>query len=120
MRVDVYGIKSCDTCRKARKWLEAQGVDYQWIDLREQPPARATIEKWLGAVGAQALVNRRSTTWRGLAEDRRPGLDSPEILDLLLLSPTLIKRPLFERDGTGGVEYRVGFGDAQREWLLRQ
>lgn len=120
MNLRVHGIKSCETCRKARKWLDEQGVEYEWTDLREYPPERATIEQWLGAVGAEALVNRRSTTWRGLAEDRRPGLDSQEIVDLLLESPTLIKRPLFERAEKGGVEYRVGFGQAQRKWLLQR
>ncbi len=120
MSLRVHGIKSCDTCRKARKWLDEQGIEYEWTDLRGDPPERSAVERWLGTVGAESLVNRRSTTWRGLVEDRRPGLDSPEIVDLLLESPTLIKRPLFERAGKGGLEYRVGFGDAQREWLLQQ
>ncbi|MEX0914651.1 MAG: Spx/MgsR family RNA polymerase-binding regulatory protein [Wenzhouxiangellaceae bacterium] len=117
MRINVYGIKSCDTCRKARKWLEAQGIDAQWTDLREQPPARATLEQWLSAVGAEALVNRRSATWRGLDEQQRPALDSPELSATLLEHPTLIKRPLFERVDENHGEFRVGFDDAVRQWL---
>lgn len=114
MSLLVHGIMSCDTCRKARKWLAGEGLTHQWIDLRESRPSSADVRRWLDAVGADALVNRRSTTWRGLAEADRPGLDSPAVVDLLVEHPALIKRPLFERAG----EFRVGFGDAQRQWLL--
>ncbi|HMB37580.1 MAG TPA: Spx/MgsR family RNA polymerase-binding regulatory protein [Wenzhouxiangellaceae bacterium] len=114
MRVDVFGIQSCDTCRKARKWLAGQELDFRWVDLRETAPPRADIERWLSAIGAEALVNRRSTTWRGLDEAERQKLDSAAGIDLLLEYPTLIKRPLFER----GDEVRAGFGDVQRQWLL--
>lgn len=121
MSVRIIGIKSCDTCRKARKWLEEQGIDYQWIDLREQPPARGTLEKWLKAVGAEALVNRRSATWRGLDEQQRPTLDSPNLANtlpaILLEHPTLVKRPLFERPDSNDAEVRVGFDAAVRQWL---
>jgi len=109
----VYGIKSCDTCRKARRWLEAAGVDFAWIDLRDDTPDPATLQRWLDAVGAERLVNRRSATWRGLDKRRRPALDAPALADTLLEYPTLIKRPVFER--AGGI--RVGFGDDQRRWL---
>lgn len=113
MSLKIHGIKSCDSCRKTRKWLTDQGLAYQWIDLREAPPSPADVKRWLDALGAEALVNRRSTTWRGLSEADRPALDSPGVVDLLVERPTLIKRPLFERDG----EFRTGFGDDQRQWL---
>jgi len=116
MRLDVFGIQSCDSCRKARKWLADQGLAFRWVDLRECPPSRSDIERWLGAVGAETLVNRRSTTWRNLDEAERPALDSPAVVDLLVNYPTLIKRPLFERDG----EFRTGFDDAGRQWLQQQ
>lgn len=114
MRLRVHGIQSCDTCRKARKWLLDAGLEHQWIDLRESRPARADVERWLDAVGPGGLVNRRSTTWRALTEAERPEPESPAEVDLLVEHPTLIKRPLFERQG----EFRTGFGDAQRQWLL--
>lgn len=116
MRVDVSGIQSCDTCRRARKWLAEQGLDFQWVDLRESAPSRDDVERWLGAIGAGALVNRRSTTWRQLDEAERPALDSPAVIDLLVEHPTLIKRPLFER----GDEVRTGFDEARRQWLLQK
>jgi len=113
MTLRVRGIKACDTCRKAGKWLAAQGLEFEWIDLRESPLCRVEVARWLDALGAETLVNRRSTTWRSLEKAERPALDSPATADLLVEHPTLIKRPLFERDG----EFRVGFGDAQRQWL---
>lgn len=115
MTLRIHGIKSCDTCRKARKWLDEHGLEHAWSDLREAPPAAGDVQRWLDAVGADALVNRRSTTWRGLDEDDRPALDSPAVIGVLVEHPTLIKRPLFEREG----EFRTGFGDAQRQWLLQ-
>jgi len=114
MTLRIHGIKSCDSCRKARKWLESQSLDHDWIDLRESPLSRAHVERWLDALGPEALVNRRSTSWRALEKDDRPDLDSPAVVDLLVEHPTLIKRPLFERDG----DFRTGFGDDQRQWLL--
>ncbi|SFI52134.1 arsenate reductase family protein [Celeribacter neptunius] len=85
----IYGIKSCDTCRKAVKTL---GIAL--TDIRENPLSRADFERFHGAFG-DALLNTRSTTWRGLdaAERDRPALD------LLMDHPTLMKRPVIEKDG---------------------
>ena len=116
MSLRVYGIQSCDSCRKARKWLTGEGLEHKWIDLRASRPSRADVERWLDAVGPDALVNRRSTTWRSLSEAERPEPGSPAVVDLLVEHPTLIKRPLFERDD----EFRTGFGDDQRQWLLQE
>lgn len=109
----IYGIKTCDTCRKARKWLEEEGVEHQWHDLRETPLTRGRIETWLKAAGEKTLVNRRSTTWRQLPAESRAALTPASAADLLLANPTLIKRPVFERDG----EVRVGFDETARSWL---
>lgn len=114
-RIKIHGIGSCDACRKARKWLVEQGLDFDWIDLRESPPLQADIERWLDAIGAETLVNRRSTTWRGLGESERPALYSLAVIGLLEKNPTLIKRPLFEFNN----QFSAGFGDAQRKWLLQ-
>lgn len=109
----LYGIKSCDSCRKARKWLDAQGLDATWVDLREEGVSGTDIERWLAAVGPDVLVNRRSTTWRGLDEADRPPMEAAAVLPVLLRHPTLIKRPVFERDG----DVRVGFTSAVQDWL---
>ena len=115
-RVAIHGIKACDTCRKALKWLDAEGLEARWTDLREDGLDRADLERWLAAVGCEALVNRRSTTWRQLPEDQRPAMEDDAVIPVLLAHPTLIKRPVFERGG----EVRVGFTPDVRAWLTGQ
>ncbi|MCA8879205.1 MAG: arsenate reductase [Rhodobacteraceae bacterium] len=90
--VNLIGLKTCDTCRKARTALETAGATVIFRDVRADPPRRDELEDWLHGFG-EALVNRRSTTWRGLAPAEREA--SP--LDLLLTHPTLMKRPLLIR-----------------------
>lgn len=108
--IRIWGLNNCDSCRKARKWLDARGADYDFVDVRATPPDAATLATWLDAVGAERLVNRRSTTWRGLDERARGHImASPEAE--LGCHPTLIKRPVLETDS--GVA--VGFdADAWR------
>lgn len=111
--LQIYGIKTCDTCRRARKWLEENSIEHQWHDVREAPLAREAVKAWLDAVGVETLVNRRSTTWRQLPAESRAALTPASAVDLLLANPTLIKRPVFVR----GDDVRVGFDEAARSWL---
>lgn len=88
----VYGLKNCDSCRKARKWLDAGNLEYDFIDLREDAPSRSTLKAWHQAVG-DGLLNRRGTTWRGLPDSEKARADTD--LPLLLQEhPALIKRPV--------------------------
>ncbi|TVR98168.1 MAG: Spx/MgsR family RNA polymerase-binding regulatory protein [Wenzhouxiangellaceae bacterium] len=110
----VYGIKACDTCRKARRWLDEQGRGYQWHDLREDGLDEETLQRWLATIGPDTLVNRRSTTWRGLSEsEREQAMNPKKSIPILLTSPTLIKRPIFET----AAEILVGFNADVRDKL---
>jgi Spx/MgsR family transcriptional regulator len=110
----VYGIKQCDTCRKALKWLSDNDIDFLFHDFRVDGLDRARVDAWLNSSIAPALVNRRSTTWRGLSElDRDVAGDM--LVNLLLANPTLIKRPVFEAPGL----LAVGFDPATLEQALR-
>lgn len=113
MSLRVFGIASCDACRKARRWLDDQAISYEWVDLREQPPAEAVVKRWVSGVGGQRLVNRRSTTWRELDPAHRPAPDADDLSETLRSHPTLIKRPVFDV----GDDVRVGFDDETRAWL---
>lgn len=95
----VYGLKNCDSCRKARNWLSRHGIDHQFVDVREQLPTPGMFEAWQQAVGGwDKLINRASTTWRQLADNRKsPGSDAEWKL-LLREYPALIKRPLLQRE----------------------
>ena len=111
--ITVYGLKNCDTCRKARKFLEAEGMEHRFHDLRADGLEAKDLKKWVSAVGWEVLLNRRGTTWRGLPEKDKEGVGQAEATKLMLAHPALIKRPVFEH--AGGVT--VGFGAAEREAL---
>ena len=99
----VYGIKQCDTCRKALKWLEGR-VAHRFHDLRVDGLERGMVEEWLASDFSDALVNKRSTTWRQLTEAERDAAGD-ELVNLLLANPTLIKRPIFVEDDVVAVGF---------------
>ncbi len=110
----VFGIKTCDTCRKARKWLDENGKPYQWQDLREQPVDAQRLQRWLDELGPEQLINRRSTSWRQLDEATRTRVMNPATATAVIEQhPTLIKRPVFET----GDRVMVGFSEAVRQSL---
>lgn len=104
----LYGIKNCDTVRRARKWLDTSGLDYHFHDFRNHALESQTIDRWLLQAGPERLINRRSTTWKQLDDDTRARLQGGEdVASLLAAQPTLIKRPVLEHNG--GIT--VGFSD---------
>jgi arsenate reductase (glutaredoxin) len=99
MTLKIYGLKSCDTCRKAAKDIEASGRAAEFIDLREAGAGLAAkLPGWLKAAGDK-LLNKNSTTWRGLSDDDKARAAGPTLEGLLLGHPALIKRPVIEADG---------------------
>jgi Spx/MgsR family transcriptional regulator len=105
----VYGLPTCDTCRKARNWLARFGVEHEFVDYREQRQSPQTLKAWAAAVGGwDKLVNRASTTWRNLPEARKQPHSDPEWTLLLKEYPALVKRPVVVTDD-GAVT--VGFTD---------
>ena len=97
MSLTIYHLKTCDTCRKAIKALGAAGHELELIDVRADGVAQDTLARIEEAVGWQALLNTRSTTWRGLSEAEKSDIDKDKALVLLAAHPTLIKRPVIER-----------------------
>ncbi|MEE4203680.1 MAG: arsenate reductase [Halieaceae bacterium] len=106
MSTTLYGIPNCDTVRKARKWFDAQGIDYDFVDFRETPVSEARIKDWLTQAGAP-LLNKRSTTWKQLDEDARIAAEAGDVVPLLLANPTLIKRPVLEHNGRVTVGFKA-------------
>ncbi len=113
--VTLYGLPNCDTCRKAQKLLQAEGVEFHFHDLRKDGLDRAMLDRWLAAVGGDALVNRRSTTWRNLSEAERAMAGGDGVAELLLANPTLVKRPILET----GERCLVGFREQDYRQLPR-
>lgn len=98
MTLTLYGLKNCDTCKKAMTALGAVDHHVTFVDIRADADLAAKLPVWLAAVGAAALINTRSTTWRGLdAADRAKSETDPAAL--LIANPTLIKRPVIETGG---------------------
>ncbi len=109
----IYGLKNCDSCRKAVKLLEAGGHAFRFHDLRADGLPQDRLAAWLTAVGWEVLLNRRSTTWRSLPEGERRALDPARASRLLAQHPTLIKRPVIE----AGDRILVGFAADQQAAL---
>jgi len=104
--VTIYGIKNCDTMKKARGWLDARGVAYAFHDYAKSGIDRAQLARWAGDVGWERLCNRAGTTFKKLPDSDKEGLTEKKALALMLAQPSIIKRPVLE---LGGGKLLVGF-----------
>jgi arsenate reductase len=103
----LYGIKNCDTVKKARQWLKDNDIDYQFHDFREQGVDRETVVSWISQLGWETVVNKRSTSWKQLDETTRQSMDEKTAIDCILGNPTLVKRPLLDRDGNFSAGFKA-------------
>src|ERR1700747_2987223 len=110
MPITIYGIKNCDTMKKARAWLDKRGIDYAFHDYKIAGIDRARLEGWAKKVGWEALLNRSGTTFRKLPDAAKEGLTEEKALVLMLDQPSMIRRPVLE--GPGGA-LLVGFKPAE-------
>jgi arsenate reductase (glutaredoxin) len=104
-KVTIYGIKNCDTMKKARAWLDAHGVAYAFHDYKAVGVERAKLETWAKAAGWEVLLNRAGTTFRALPDAKKTGLSEKVAIVLMLEQPSMIKRPVLEV----GTKLLVGF-----------
>ena len=105
MPVTIYGIKNCDTMKKARRWLDDHGVVHTFHDYKTVGIDRERLARWSSALGWEVLVNRAGTTFRKLPDADKIGIDERKAIALMLAQPSLIKRPVLDIDG----ELLVGF-----------
>ena len=108
MSVTIYGIRNCDTMKKAFAWLDGHGVTYSFHDYRVAGLDAATLRAWVKALGWEKLLNKSSATFRALPEADRAGLDEPRATALMLANPTMIKRPVLDAAGTLTVGFSAG------------
>ena len=99
MTVTIYGIKTCDTVKKARNWLEGRGVEHCFVDYRAEGLDPKNLARWKAAVGWEKLLNKASTTFKDLSDADKQGLDEKKAVALMQANPTLIKRPVLDVDG---------------------
>lgn len=109
----VYGIKNCDTVKKARRWLDDHGVSYNFHDFRQDGLDKELLTTWVEKLGWEGIVNKRSTTWRNLSDKEKDISTSTQAIKLLSANPTLIKRPVTTVNKT----LLVGFKEAEYKKL---
>ena len=105
MRITIHGIRNCETMQKARAWLDAAGVAYDFHDYKVSGIDRATLEKWVKTVGWEVLLNRAGTTFRKLPDEAKRNIDERKAISLMLEQPSMIKRPVL----VSGRTLLVGF-----------
>lgn len=116
--VTLIGLKNCDSCRKARAWLDDRHIAHAYTDIRADGLAAADLTGWIAAHGDwQPFVNRRGTTWRNLDEAAKDALDETTAVALITANPTLMKRPVIVVESGGRPTVTVGFGPAEQDRL---
>ena len=114
--LNVYGIKSCDTCRRAKKFLEDRNIEFRFHDLREDGLDIQMLERWSARIEWQRLLNRKSLTWRKIPEADRENMTRDRAFATMLEQPTLVKRPVLEDPSF----FAVGFSEQRfAEYLQR-
>ena len=109
----VYGLRNCDSCRRALTWLTELKIEYRFVDLHKNVLETSTLAIWIKDVGWEKLLNRRSSTWRQLSNHKKNGLNAENAKRLMLEFPTLIKRPIIETNE----QILIGFKEEEKEQL---
>jgi len=107
--ITLYGIKNCDTVKKARDWLTKNNIDYRFHDFRVDGLDQAQVKNWITDIGLENLVNKRSTTWKELGESVKNNFNEKTAEAVIVENPTLIKRPLLDT----GKQKHIGFKEAE-------
>ena len=108
MAITLYGIKNCDTMKKARTWLDSHGVQYEFHDYKAAGIESDVLQRWVAEVGWEVLLNRAGTTFRKLPDAQKTGLNERKAISLMVAQPSMIKRPVLEN----GKRLLVGFDPA--------
>lgn len=112
--ITMYGIPNCDTIKKARKWLEANSVDYEFHDYKKLGVPEKQLKQWIKEAGWEILLNRRGTTWRKLDDNIKDNIDEASAINVMIENPSSIKRPVLE----AGKTLLVGFKEDEYQQIL--
>lgn len=105
--ITVYGIKNCDTVKKALKWFDAKGIEYTFFDYKKQHPSEAQLKQWIDTFGWDVVVNKRGTTYRKLDETTKNRLNADTAAAVLLENNSMIKRPIVETESTPLIGFKA-------------
>ncbi len=112
--ITLYGIPNCDTIKKAKRWLEANHIDYQFHNFKKDGLDKNLLDNWFKDIGWEVLLNKRGTTWRKLDDDTKNTINETSAKELMLDNPSIIKRPVLD---TGKIKH-VGFKEAEYSELF--
>ena len=111
----IYGIKNCDTMKKAFRWLEGQGIAYEFVDYKKTEPNMAILKQAINDHGWETVINQRGTTWRQLDDATKSSMDADKAIPLALENPSILKRPLLLKDN----QTHIGFKPDQYEGIFK-
>ena len=112
--VTLYGISSCDTIRKAKTWLETQQIEFEFHDYRKQGLEQQLLQSMISALGWEAMLNRRGTTWRTLPDTTKDQIDQASAIRVMIDNPAIIKRPILARNN----QLHLGFSAQQYQEIF--
>ena len=112
--VTLYGISSCDTIRKAKTWLETQAIEFEFHDYRKQGLEQQLLQSMISALGWEAMLNRRGTTWRTLPDTVKNRIDQASAIRVMIDNPAIIKRPILARNN----QFHLGFSTRQYQEIF--
>jgi Spx/MgsR family transcriptional regulator len=112
--IKIYGIPNCDTMKKARRWLEANGIDCDFHDYKKLGVPEKSLKNWVKQTGWETILNKRGTTWRKLDDEVKDNIDEAAAIQLMLNNPSIIKRPVLE----SGKLLLIGFNEDQYKQLI--
>ncbi|MBC3916038.1 ArsC family reductase [Undibacterium sp. CY18W] len=120
-RITLFGIPNCDTVKKARTWLQEQGLAFEFHDFKKQGLSRAAIESWLEHQNLDVLINRKGTTWRALSDaEKTSASDTEQAIALMMDKPSVIKRPVMLIDNGDQQQVNVGFSVPQYQSIFKK
>ena len=112
--IKIYGIPNCDTMKKSRRWLEANGIVYDFHDYKKLGVPEKNLKNWVKQTGWETILNKRGTTWRKLDDDLKDNIDEAAAIQVMLNNPSIIKRPILE----SGKLLLIGFDEDQYKRLI--
>ncbi len=112
--IKIYGIPNCDSMKKARNWLDNNNLDYEFHDYKKKGVPEKNLKQWIKQAGWEAVLNKRGTTWRKLADNIKNSIDETSSIQVMLENPSAIKRPVLEKDNL----LLIGFKENEYKTLL--
>ena len=114
MTITMFGIPNCDTIKKAKKWLEAEGIEFEFHDYRKQGITEELVTSFCSELSWELVLNKRGTTYRQLSQEQKDTLTEQKAITLLVEQPAMIKRPVLVHNG----QYHLGFKAAQYDEIF--